>query len=246
MGKLGLVTLIISILLRIWLTALLVRRRIQFLFPMFLAYVLFTLAASLAKLCVYSDYRSYYFVYWGTEAVSVLLSIIALFEVFRWIFALFWLSWWYRGFLYGSIVFVLGLAIANAVLNPPMHIDSLGALIYSSGIAVNFMQLTIFMVFWLLSRQLRVGFRRYAFGIMIGFGVSSFGTLSARLLRSVFGTKLTVVSAYIPPVAYIFALAFWLHVFWREEPPETQRSMPITLEELSEQVREYTKILKKF
>jgi hypothetical protein len=246
MGKLGLATLIIPILLRIWLTGLLVRRKVQTLFPMFLTYILFTLAASITKLCVYSDYRTYYFVYWSTEAVAVLLSILALLEVFRWIFALFWLSWWYRGFLYGSIVFVLGLTIANAILNPPAHMGPWSALIYSSGIVVNFMQLTIFMVFWLLSRHLRVGFRRYAFGIMLGFGVSSFGTLSAGLLRSVFGTKLTVVSIYLPAVAYILALVFWLHVFWREEPPETRQAMPITMEELSEQVREYTRILKKF
>jgi hypothetical protein len=246
MGKLVLITPVAGIALQAWLAALLMRRKVQSPFPMFLAYVLFTLAASIAKLCVYSNYRTYYFVYWGTESIAVLLATLALLEVFRWIFALFWLSWWYRGFLYGSIVFVLGIAIANAVLNPPAYMGSIGALIYSSGIAVNFLQLTIFMVFWLLSRHLLVGFRRYAFGIMLGFGVSSFGALSARLLRSVFGTKLNVVSAYIPPVAYILALVFWLHVFWREEPPETQRSMPITMEELAEQVREYTRILKKF
>lgn len=246
MDKLGLATLIVPILLRIWLAALLVRRKVQSLFPMFLAYVLFTLAASIAKLSVYSNYGIYYYLYWSTEAVAVLLSILALLEVFRWIFALFWQSWWYRGFLYGSIFLVLALAIANAVLNPPAHMNTLSAFIYSSGIAVNFMQLTIFMVFWLLSKHLRVGFRRYAFGIMLGFGIAAFGTLAARLLRSVFGTKLNDVSAYIPPVAYIIALVFWLSVFWREEPPETPRSMPITMEELTEQVREYTKILKKF
>jgi hypothetical protein len=246
MGKLGLVTLIVPILLRIWLTALLARRKVQSLFPMFLAYIVFTLVASIAKLCVYSDYRTYYFVYWGTEAFAVLLSILALLEVFRWVFAFFWQSWWYRGFLYGAIILVLGLAIANAVVNPPAHMGPWSALIYSSGIAVNFMQATIFMVFWLLSRHLRVGFRRYAFGIMLGFGGSSFGTLSAGLLRSIFGTKLAFVSAYLPPVAYILALAFWLHVFWREEPPEPDWALPITPEELAEQVRQYTRILKKF
>lgn len=246
MGKLGLITLIVAILLRIWLTVLLVRRKVQSLFPIFLVYIVFTLAASIAKLCVYSDYRTYYFLYWSTEAVAVLLSILALLEVFRWVFALFWQSWWYRGFLYGSIILVLGFAIANAIVNPPAHMGPLSALIYSSGIAVNFMQVTIFMVFWLLSTHLRVGFRRYAFGIMLGFGVSSFGTLSAGLLRSIFGTKLTIVSAYLPPVAYILALVFWLHVFWREEPPEAEWALPITPEELAEQVRQYTRILKKF
>src|SRR5258707_15118652 len=93
MGKLGLVTLIIPIFLRVWLAALLVRRRIQSLFPMFLAYIVFSLAASIAKLFVFSDYRTYYFVYWGTEAIAVLLATLALLEGFRLVFALFLLSW---------------------------------------------------------------------------------------------------------------------------------------------------------
>jgi hypothetical protein len=246
MGKLGLITLIIAIILRGWLAVLLVRRRIQSLFPMFLAYVVFSLGASIAELCVYSNYRAYYFVYWGDAAVLVVLATLALLEVFRWVFALFWMSWWYRGFLYGAMLLALGLAIANAVLNPPANMHPIGALIYSSGIAVNFMQLTIFAVFWLLSKRLLIGFRRYAFGIMLGFGMSSFGTLFAGLLRSVFGTKFTIVSAYIPPVAYICALGFWLHVFWRKEPPEAEGSLPLTPEELAEQMRQYTEMLKTF
>lgn len=246
MGILAQVTSFTGLLLQICLAILLLWRKIPHLFPYFFVYLVFSACATVAKLGVYSNYRIFYVVYWSTEAVAVLLSILALLEVFRWVFALFWQSWWYRGFLYGSIILVLGFAIANAVVNPPAHMGPLSALIYSSGIAVNFMQVTIFMVFWLLSSHLRVGFRRYAFGIMLGFGVSAFGTLSARLLRSIFGTKLTVVSAYLPPVAYILALVFWLHVFWREEPPEPEWALPITPEELAEQVRQYTRILKKF
>jgi hypothetical protein len=246
MGTFGLITLIVAIILPASLAVLLVRRRIQSLFPMFLAYVVFSLAASIAKLCVYSDYRTYYFVYWGTEAFDVLLATLALLEVFRWVFALFWQSWWYRSFLYGSILLVLGLSIANAVLNPPANMYPIDALIYSSGIVLNFMQLAIFAVFWLLSKRLLIGFRRYAFGIMIGFGLSSFGTLFARLLRSVFGTNFTVVSTYIPPVAYICALGFWLHVFWREEPPETEGATPLTPEELAEQMRRYAELMRQY
>src|SRR5258707_13563399 len=156
MGKLALVTSIAGLSLQVWLAVLLPRRRIPQLFPMFFAYVAFSAGATVAKLCVSSDYRVFYFVYWGTEAVAVVLITLALLEVFRWIFALFWLSWWYRGFLYGAILLALGLAIANAVLNPPAHMHPIGALIYSAGIAVNFMQLTIFAVFWLLSKRLLI------------------------------------------------------------------------------------------
>jgi hypothetical protein len=246
MGKLGLVTLISGLFLQVWLAALLLHRKIPKLFPMFFAYVAFSAGATVARLWAFSDYRVFYFVYWGTEAIAVVLITLALLEVFRWIFALFWQSWWYRGFLYGAILLVLGLAIANAVLNPPAHMHPIGAAIFSSGIVLNFMQLTIFAVFWLLSKHLQIGFRRYAFGIMIGFGVSSFGTLFAMVLRSGFGTNFTTVSAYIPPVADILALGFWLHVFWRKEPPEAERSLPLTPEELAEQMRRYSELMKQY
>lgn len=246
MSKIGLVAPITGIFLQACLAVLLVRRKIQSHFPMFLAYVAFSLAASIAKLCVYSDYRVFYFVYWGTEAVAVLLATLALLEVFRWVFASFWQSWWYRGFLYGSVLLVLGLAIANAILNPPAHMRPIGAVIYSSGIVLNFMQLTIFAVFWLLSRRLQVGFRRYAFGIVIGFGVASFGTLFAMVLRSGFGTNFTALATYLPPMAYILALGFWLHVFWRKEPPEAEQELPLTPEELAEQMRQYTELMKQY
>jgi hypothetical protein len=246
MSKLGLIALIVPIILQVSLAILLVCRKIQFVFPMFVAYVVFSLAGSVVKLYVSSDYRIYYFVYWSAEAVAVILITLSLLEVFRWVFASFWQSWWYRGFLYGSVLLVLGLAIANATLNPPAHMHPIGAVIYSSGIVLNFMQLTIFAVFWLLSRHLQIGFRRYAFGIMIGFGVSSFGTLFAGVLRSGFGTNFTAVASYIPPVAYILALGFWLHVFWREEPPEAEGTTPLTPEELTEQMRRYTELMKQY
>lgn len=246
MGKLGLVTLISGLFLQVWLAALLLRRKIPKLFPMFFTYVACSAAATSARICVYSDYRVFYFVYWGTEAIAVILITLSLLEVFRWVFASFWQSWWYRGFLYGSVLLVLGLAIANAVLNPPANMYPIDALIYSSGIVLNFMQLTIFAVFWLLSRRLQVGFRRYAFGIMIGFGVSSFGTLSAMMLRSGIGKNFTAVASYIPPVAYICALGFWLHVFWRKEPPEAEQDLPLTPEELAEQMRRYTELMKQY
>ena len=249
MSKLGLVTLIAAIFLRGWLVLLLVRRRIQSLFPMFLAYVALTLAASIAKLCVYSDYRAYYFVYWGTEAVAVLLATLALLEVFRWVFALYWLRAWFRRLSYGFIVLTLSLLIANALCNPPAHMDRIEKLIFSIGITINFVQAAIFLLFRLLSKSLKIGFRRYAFGIMLGFGVSSAGTLVGWFARSVFGTKFQLLAIYLPPVAYILALAFWLYVFWREEP---QESKPLRPEELAEQlrrhaelIRQYTKIVKR-
>lgn len=226
--------------------ALLLRRGIQSLFPMFLTYIVFSLVASVAKLCLSSDYRTFYFVYWGTEAIAVLLATLALLEVFRWVFALFWLSGWFRWLSYGFIVLALSLPAANAIRHPPAHMDRIGGLIFSAGITINFVQAAIFLLFWLLSKSLAIGFRRYAFGIMLGFGASSSGTLIGWFARSVFGTKLNFLAMYLPPVAYIYALGFWLHVFWRKEPPEAERSLPLTPEELAEQMRRYAELIRQY
>ena len=249
MINLAFVTSITGLFLQICLAALLVRRKIPQLFPMFFAYVVFSAGATVAKLWVYSDYRTFYFVYWGTEAVAVLLATLALLEVFRWVFALFWLRAWFRWISYGFVVLTLSLPIAVAIRNPPAHMSQIGGLIFSAGITINFVQAAIFLLFWLLSKSLQIGFRRYAFGIMLGFGVSSVGTLIGFFARSVFGTKFHLLAIYLPPLTYILALAFWLYVFWREEP---QESKPLTPDELADQfrrhaelIRQYTKIVKR-
>ncbi|MGC2696759.1 MAG: hypothetical protein WA738_13320 [Candidatus Angelobacter sp.] len=239
------ISLTVALVLEVWLAALLLRRKIHRVFPIFCAYIVYSVLASTTQLWAISDYRTYYFVYWGNEAIGVVLSILALWEVFRWVFALFWLRSWFRWVFYGSIALGLALATSNAILNPPAHMHPLSALIFSAGITVRFMQATIFALFWLLAKTLEIGFRRYAFGITLGFGASSMGTLTAWITRSVFGTRFDMLASYLPPVAYIFALGFWLHVFWRKEPPEAEWAVPITPEELAEQIRQYTKILKK-
>lgn len=241
----ALISLTVALVLEVWLASLLLRRRIPRVFPIFFAYIAYSILASATQLWAISDYRTYYFVYWGNEAVGVALSIFAVWEVFRWVFALFWLRSWFRWAFYGSIVLGLALAISNAMLSPPAHMHPFSALIFSAGITVRFTQAAIFGLFWLLAKSLEIGFRRYAFGIMLGFGVSSIGTLIAWITRSVFGTRFDMLASYLPPVAYIFALVFWLHVFMQAEPPEAERSLPLKPEELAEQIRQYTKILKK-
>src|SRR6476661_7621138 len=153
-GYFAVIPLAIALVLEIWLAVLLLRRSIPRVFPIFFGYVVYSILCSAAELWAISDYRTYYFVYWGTEAVGVVLSILALGEVFHWVFALFWLRSWFRWAFYGSIALQLTLATSNAILNPPAHMHPLGALIFSVGITVRFMQMAIFALFWLLAKSL--------------------------------------------------------------------------------------------
>jgi hypothetical protein len=240
------ILLITALVGEIWLATLLVRHAVQRRFPFFFAYVVYSVLASAAQLLTASHYKVYFLIFWTNEAVLAILSILTLLEVFRWVFVLFWLLRWFRLSFYTILALVLLVPITNAILKPPIHVPPLVAAILSAGIVVNFLQGTICMVFWLLVRFFDIGFRRFAFGIMLGFGPLSCGKLIAWIFRSEFGTRFTLLGIYLPPVAYLLALAFWLVVFSRPEPPEPEWQLPITPQQLLEQIKQYTGIVKKF
>ncbi len=246
MSAVDLILPAIALVLEIWLVVLLFRRGVQRRFPFFFAYIVYEILASVSQLLTIANYKAYFIVYWTNEAVLLILSILAVLEVFRWVFALFWLLWWFRLGFYAVLALVLLVPITNAVLNPPVHVPPLVAAILSAGIAVNFIRAAICALFWLLVKHFDIGFRRYAFGIMLGFGPLSCGKLIAWVLRSEFGTRFNLLATYLPPVAYLLALAFWLLVFSRPEPSEPEWQLPITPQQLLEQIRQYTGIVKKF
>ncbi|SRR5258708_5851837 len=239
------ILLITALVGEIWLAFLLVRHAVQRKFPFFFAYILYSVLASAAQLVTASHYKVYFLVFWTNEAVLAILSIMAVLEVFRWVFALFWLLKWFRLGFYAVLALVLLVPITNALLKPPVHVPPLVAAILSAGIAVNFVQGAICALFWLLVKHFDIGFRRFAFGIMLGFGPLSCGKLIAWVLRSEFGTRFTLLGIYFPPVAYLLALAFWLLVFSRPEPPEPEWQLPITPQQLLDQIKQYTRIVKK-
>src|ERR1051326_2372864 len=200
MGTVAIAITATALTLEVLLAILLLSRKTQRIFPLFFVYVTYSIIASASQLWVISNYRTFYFVYWSNEAIGVVLSILALWEVFRWVFALFWLRAGFRWLSYSFIALILTLAVANAIRNPPAHMDRTGAIIFSAGITLNFIQAAIFLLFWLLSKSLEIGFRRYAFGIMLGFGVSSSGTLIGWFSRSIFGDRKStrLNSSHIP------------------------------------------------
>src|SRR5262249_40302566 len=81
--------------LAIWLAAVLVRRKAHREFPFFFLYVSSSILIGLIRACVSGNYRLYFEVYWTTEALYVVLALLALHEVFRKVFASFYKNWWF-------------------------------------------------------------------------------------------------------------------------------------------------------
>ena len=97
-----------------------------------------------------------------------------------------------------------------------------------------------------MAKLLDVEFRRYTFGIVLGFGISSIGTLIPYVARSTFGTKFESLVIYAPSVAYFVSLAVWLSAFLWPEPTQDDQASTKSPEEMAEEVREYLKVLRGF
>lgn len=172
----------------------------------------------------------------------MLLSLAALHEVFHWMFEGFYRLWWFQLFYYGTLILVLGVAIRNAVVSPPVQAHPVISLILDVNIALNFVLAGIVGLFVALHGLLATEFRRYAYGIVIGFGFSSAGSLLGYLARSEFGTKLETFARYSSAVGYILGVIVWVASFSSTEPQDKWEP-PMSPERMLEEVQGYLKAL---
>lgn len=234
-----LIELLVSLAFEIWLVILLLKRGAHRHFPLFFTYAICATVSASVRLLAGHQYRGYFYAYWWTEAVLLPLSLFALHEVFHWIFEGFYRLRWFRLFYYGTIAAALAVAVRNAFVSPPVKAHPVISLILDVNIAVNFVRMGIVTLFAVLDKLLLVQFRRYAHGIIVGFGVSSAGPLIAYLAFSIFGTKLESFTRYTVAVAYILGVAIWVASFIRPEPEEREWKPPMSPEQMLEIVQAY-------
>jgi hypothetical protein len=138
---------------------------------------------------------------------------------------------------------VLVLALRNAAVNPPVQAHPLVGFVLDMGIGVNLLQAGIACVFYTLMQPLGIEFRRYPFGITLGFLLSATGSLLGYLAISVFGINFRGFARYASPVSYILGLIIWLSAFFWADIKEEEWSPPISPERMLEEVRGYLRAL---
>lgn len=232
--------------LLVWLAAVIARRKLHREYPFFFAYILFTILATGIRVSASGNERTYFFVYWSSDAIFAVLALLALHEAFRDVFYGFFCFWWFRLIFPGFVALISFFSIRHAILSPP-HATRITAIILSAGTAVNYVQAGLFGIFILLVVVLHVRWRRYPYDIALGFAVATVGEWVAFALRSEFGTKYAHVFRYAPPVAYIAATLIWLRSFsGKFEPePRLQWQQDITPQQLVAEVKDYIRIMRK-
>ena len=239
----SLISLLVSLCLEIWLAVLLYRRRVYKTYSLFFAYIIASVAVSVARLAIQPYYSVYYFVYWVSELLLILLSLWALNQVFWEIYEDVRFLWWFRAIYYGALLIALGVTIRMAVVSPPVSNDTLVSFTIDAEITANIVRASIVAVFAAMIEPMTVEFQRYPFGIMLGFGISSLGPCIGYIMFSVLGTKARRSTDVISTVSYIVGLIIWLWIFGKPDTEPKHMEPPIPPEEMSSRLQGYLKAL---
>ncbi len=207
----------LSIPLEVCILALLVRKSLYRRFPFFFLYMVFATVADVARTVLIGKIV-YFYVYWWTNAIADLLSVLAIYESFRAIFGSFYRLAWFRFVWPGAITAIWIYCIWQAAVHPPPHFGRTGAILISGVIASSFTIVGLVLLFFLLVKLVVTRWYLYEFHIVYGLGISSVGMVVAVLVRSEFGKKFVWLTEWGPLLAYLLAVFVWLSALLRKEP----------------------------
>lgn len=232
--------------LEVSLFILLTVRQVYRKFLFFFCYMGIAVINDILSLIVRNNSSIYNRVYWAHEVLYVILAVLVLNEAVRSVFRNFYhLQWFKLSFPTIGILMLLVAIFRQVFLQKTEHNPVTGTII-SLEIAVGFLQFGLFCLFILLVRFFHLNWRQDAFGVVLGFGISSAGSLMAFLLRSEFGTSLEQVFRIMAPLTYIIAVAVWLATFLRGEKsqPENDWDSNLTPEQMISELKRHTKAVK--
>lgn len=228
----------------------LLHHRVYKRFPLFVVYNIYAVVASVGFLVALYIPGTYFYVWWSTDIGLLLLAVVTIHEVFYSVFESFYLLPWVRSCYFGSLAIVLTLAIVSAVYNRPVQAHWLYSLALDITTPVNCILVAICALFYIAAKLLKISFRRHSFAIVLGLGISAVGNLIPDVMRSVFGKKLEFFGTYGSSVSDFLTSVIWLTAFYRQDSAigtgtaKGTPSPPLSSEEMADEVKQYTRILK--
>jgi hypothetical protein len=237
-------SLAIPLVLQLCILALMLWRGLQKRFLWFFVYVLYSLLEAIVQLAVSGNQKMYFTVYWATEPVDAVLTVLALRESFL---SIFWPEArlrWFRWVFWSGIALAMVYGGWEAWVLPARQASRLVWVIIDLEFGLNAFISIFGLLYGGFIRLFGILEHQRETAIILGFTanacIGNFGCIT----RSVFGTRFRLLSGLIPAVAYIVGEAIWASDLLRSERklPEPKQ----TLEEMNTVMARYTAILHKY
>jgi hypothetical protein len=212
----------------------LVRKQSYRIFPWFFAYTLFAVAGGVGRFAVRNHHSAYYDVYWSTQAVSSLLGIAVMYEVFRNVFRNFSRLWWFPPIFPLTVVLCLALTISRSLSAPSGLEAGTTAWIVGTELGLRLLQVAMFALLVTLVPVFGLRWRQQAFGICAGYGLHATVALFTTTKFYEFGTKFKFMWGLVSIITYSIAVLIWLWYFTVPAKAEKLRAEqpPLSAQEL--------------
>ncbi len=178
-------------------------------FPVFTVYSAFVLIQTLLGIATVSHPRYYFYFFWLTAPVEILLTILATLESFWRVLRSFQLLRWFRFVLPAAILIALGYAALQGYRFPPVEATPAQAAIINVTVAAHYAILAVAVLFFALVALLHVPWRVHEHRFMLGFGIAALAVAFGGSVRAVFGSHFEFVSRQAQPIGYLIALLIW-------------------------------------
>jgi len=228
--------------LRAWLVYLLLRKKLHRRFPLFFAFAFYSTLVDLLRHFLLGKTGLFSSVYWLTEALSFVLSLLAMYESFQAIFGIYRRFFWFRLLWPGTIAVIWTYSAWRAWVHPPTSITRGGVLLISVAILSAYTIVGLMILFFSLVKLIITRWYPYEFHIVAGLGLTSAGLVAAGVVRSQFGTRFPWFIAWAYPIASLLAVMLWIRGFLITEAPIVIQQPP---EKLLQEMKEDLKIIRR-
>ena len=209
-------------------------------FPLFTSYALFNLLEMIAGYVARTNPTIYFRLYWCGEAISILLGLAVVYEIFRTIFvqhpALRRLA------LFLFALAILGLLIVGGMViwaKNPGDSKSMTSAILVIAEATRILEVGLLMFLFIFSSAFGLHWRQSTFGIAMGLGIFTAVELLSVTMQSEWGTASVAVFNLIRMLAFNISLLVWIaYIFLPERVAESDLPQRAQLEQWNQAVME--------
>lgn len=210
------------------LAVIMVRRGLRRKFPFFFAYTVFQVIAFGLKFFFYHRSQlEYFYVYWTTGALSIVLAFAVIYEVFQHVFRPYAALRDMGAMLFRwAALVLLGIAALMTLTMPQMETSRVLQAILALERSVRVTQCGLVLFLFLFSPFLGISSRHHMFGIALGFGIfSSVDLILVTLLAQ--GLPVAPYFSLVKSAAYNVTVLVWSWYLLSPEPARRLARFPV-------------------
>jgi hypothetical protein len=215
------------------LAAFMVKRKQYREYPIFLAYTVSHVVRFVVLFCIYhqGSRTAYRYSFLGAEGLDAALAYGAIYELYSHLFRTYDGVQKLAGMVFRmAVVVLLGVAVLSAATSPAADTSRVLAGLFTLDRGVNIVRGGLLLLLFVFSLLLGLRWKRFAFGIAVGFAVESSVELAAFALRTQLGRLGSPILSLVSAAGYNCAVFIWLAYLFSPEPDPRPAKLPARLE----------------